>query len=103
MLVTVEADHLDEMGMAADFGMLKKGIDTWIDAEWDHAMILKRDDPLGSVLRDLGSPVVPLDANPTTENLAKEVYRRARENVLNVVAVQLWETDSCSAGYAPPR
>ena len=103
LLVTVEADRLDAMGMAADFGVLKKGIDSWIDAEWDHTMILKRDDPLASILRDHGSPVVPLDENPTTENLAKEVYRRARENGLNVVSVQLWETDSCSAGYAPQR
>jgi 6-pyruvoyltetrahydropterin/6-carboxytetrahydropterin synthase len=101
LLVTVEADKLDPMGMAADFGVLKKGVDSWIDAEWDHAMILKADDPLASVLRDHGSAVVPLDSNPTTENLAKEVYRRARENGLNVVAVQLWETDACSAGYAP--
>jgi 6-pyruvoyltetrahydropterin/6-carboxytetrahydropterin synthase len=89
--------------MAADFGVLKNSVDSWIDAEWDHTMVLKRDDPLVGVLRDYGSPVVSLDVNPTTENLSKEVYRRARDNGLNVVAVQLWETDSCSAGYAPPR
>jgi 6-pyruvoyltetrahydropterin/6-carboxytetrahydropterin synthase len=101
LLVTVERDRLDDMGMAADFGVLKKGIDSWLDAEWDHAMILHRDDPVASVLRDFGSAVVPFDENPTTENLAMYIARRGRDNGLNVVAVQLWETDSCSAGYVP--
>jgi len=101
LLVTVQSDRLDSMGMAADFGLLKKGIDSWIDAEWDHSMILHRDDPMVPLLRDFGSAVVALDANPTTENLAKYIYERGRENGLNIVAVQLWETDSCSAGYAP--
>ena len=103
LLVTVESDDLDAIGMAADFGVLKHGIDSWIDAEWDHAMILHRDDPVASALREHGTPVVALDENPTTENLARYVYRRAADNGLNVVAVQLWETDSCSAGYAPVR
>jgi 6-pyruvoyltetrahydropterin/6-carboxytetrahydropterin synthase len=102
LLVTVESDKLDEIGMAADFGVLKKGVDSWIDAEWDHAMILHKNDPVAPILRDFGSAVVSLDENPTTENLARAVYRRATENGLNVAAVQLWETDSCSAGYAPP-
>jgi len=103
LLVTVESDDLDSMGMASDFGVLKKGVDSWIDAEWDHTMILHRDDPVARALRDNDSAVFLLNKNPTTENLAKEVYRRAKDNGLNVAAVQLWETDSCSAGFVPAR
>ena len=103
LLVTVESEQLDPIGMAVDFGVLKRGIDSWIDAEWDHAMILHKNDPVAPILRDFGSAVVSLDENPTTENLARYVLRRASDNGLNVVGVQLWETDSCSAGYAPVR
>jgi 6-pyruvoyltetrahydropterin/6-carboxytetrahydropterin synthase len=101
LLVTVECESLDEMGMAADFGVLKRGVDSWLDAEWDHAMIMHKGDPINRILRDHGSAVVEMDANPTTENLARYVFERATENGLNVTGVQLWETDSCSAGYAP--
>jgi 6-pyruvoyltetrahydropterin/6-carboxytetrahydropterin synthase len=101
LLVTVAADELDDLGMALDFGGLKQGVQRWIDDEWDHSMILHRRDPLIPVLEEFGCTVVRLDENPTTENLAKAIHERGSAAGLNVVGVQLWETDSCAAGYAP--
>jgi 6-pyruvoyltetrahydropterin/6-carboxytetrahydropterin synthase len=101
LFVTVGCEDLDSMGMAADFGEVKRGVDGWIDREWDHAMILRHGDPLIRLLEKWDCPVVVLNENPTTENLAKAVYSRAVEQGLEVRFVQLWETDLCSAGYLP--
>ncbi len=100
LLLTVEAAELDAMGMATDFGRLKT-VQRWLDAEWDHAMLLRRGDPLVELLRRHDCAVVELDANPTTENLARIIHETAAAADLAVVSAQLWETDLCAAGYAP--
>ena len=101
LTTTVAKDRLDELGMAADFGVLKRGVQNWIDSEWDHAMILHKGDPMIPVLRDFGSPSVEMDVPPTTENLARAVYERSAAAGLAPAAIHLWETDACGAGYAP--
>ena len=89
------------MGMAADFGDVKRGVDRWINSEWDHSMILRHDDPLIPVLEEFNCAVIPLNENPTTENLAKAVFTRSTGEGLAVTSVQLWETDLCGASFAP--
>ena len=52
--IEVQAASLDERNMVCDFGDIKRIVKGWIDAELDHKMILRYDDPLIEALRALG-------------------------------------------------
>lgn len=90
---------LDALGMVVDFGEIRRVLETWIDANWDHRMILERGDPLAAVLVERGEPVHELDAPPTAENLARRLYDVAREAGLPVSSIRFWETERSMALY----
>jgi 6-pyruvoyltetrahydropterin/6-carboxytetrahydropterin synthase len=92
---------LDARDMLADFGDVKRAVKEWIDANLDHRMILRRDDPTLACLRGAGEPVYVMDENPTAEAIAKLIYEQARASGLPVRSVRLWETSSSSAIYEP--
>ena len=98
-VLTLAGTELDERGMLLDFGEMKQIVQRWIDDEWDHRMILRRDDPAVAALTELGEPLVLIDVNPTAENLARLIFEYARQRGLPVVEVRLWETPKCSASY----
>jgi len=98
-VLTLAGTELDERGMLLDFGEMKRIVQRWIDDEWDHRMILRRDDPAVAALTELGEPLVLIDVNPTAENLARLIFEYARQRGLPVVEVRLWETPACSASY----
>jgi 6-pyruvoyltetrahydropterin/6-carboxytetrahydropterin synthase len=91
---------LDKRGMVYDFGDIKEIVQKWVDQELDHKMILKRDDPLAKVLKELGEPFFTMDENPTAESLAKLIYDYARSKKLPISKVTFWETASSSATYS---
>jgi 6-pyruvoyltetrahydropterin/6-carboxytetrahydropterin synthase len=97
--IEVRADALDARGMVCDFTDIKRIVKGWIDAELDHKMVLRRDDPLVEALRRLGEPVFLVDSNPTAECLAKVIFDYASSQDLPVVRVTVWETPSSSAEY----
>ena len=121
--VTVAATELDSVGRVIDFGSLKQLIGGWIDAQWDHNMILHQDDPLAKMwsglvavqeqIRSITKPIeeifqgrapYTMPFNPTAENIAKCLYKVAIELVkepIIVVNVKVWETPNCSAGPYP--
>jgi len=92
---------LDAFGMVADFREVRHTVAAWIDANWDHRMILRRDDPLADAITALGQAAFLMDENPTTENLARLLYATVAEFGLPVVAVTLWETPDSYATYRP--
>jgi 6-pyruvoyltetrahydropterin/6-carboxytetrahydropterin synthase len=98
-VITLASDKLDTLGMVVDFSHIKKVVSTWIDENFDHKMLLHRDDPVLPHLRDLNEPVCVLDVNPTAENIARLIYDFAASQGFPVVEVRLWETDSCFATY----
>jgi 6-pyruvoyltetrahydropterin/6-carboxytetrahydropterin synthase len=100
VVLTLESAQLDELGMVMDFSRIKRVISTWIDETLDHRMLLHRDDPALSWLRQQGEPVFVMDVNPTAENIAKLIYDYAAAQHFPVVEVRLWETDSCYATYS---
>ncbi|MBF0313468.1 MAG: 6-carboxytetrahydropterin synthase [Oligoflexia bacterium] len=94
---------LDELGMVIDFSLLKERIGAWIDAHWDHTMILNKNDqetilaleklPLDARQR----PPFLLEGNPTAENLAKYLLWSVCPRVLQglgvvVFKVEFWES-----------
>lgn len=99
VLVVLEAETLDALGMLVDFGEIKRKVEQWIDDNLDHNMLLCKDDPLLPVLLERGERVLEMDQNPTAENIARLIFDRTRESGLPVVEVILWETEKCYAAY----
>jgi 6-pyruvoyltetrahydropterin/6-carboxytetrahydropterin synthase len=100
--VELSAGALNPLGMVRDFEDIKTHLQTWIDQHLDHQMLLRRDDPLAPVLQKMGEPLYLMDANPTAENIAREIFRVARGRGLPVTKVTLWETDKSYATYSEP-
>ena len=90
---------LDNRNMVCDFGDIKRVVKGWIDAELDHKMLLRHDDPLVAPLRALGEPIVLLDSNPTVERIAKLIFDKVKEQGFPVVRVAVWETPTSFAEY----
>ena len=97
--IEVRADTLDSRNMVCDFGDIKRIMKGWIDAELDHKMLLRHDDPLVGPLTQLGEPVYLLDSNPTVERIARLIFDKARAQGLPVVRVTVWETPTSFAEY----
>ena len=98
--VEVQTGALDDRNMVCDFSDIKRVVKGWIDAELDHKMILRRDDPLVKPLQDLGEPIFLIETNPTVEAIAKLIFDYARAQGFPVVLVKVWETPSSFAAYA---
>ena len=45
-VITIEGESLDNRGMIVDFSDVKKVVSTWIDEQFDHRLLLHKDDPL---------------------------------------------------------
>ena len=101
--IEVCADTLDHRNMVCDFGDIKRIVKGWIDAELDHRMVLRRDDPLVAALQALGEPVFLVDSNPTVEQMARLIYDYAESQNLPVVRVTVWETPTSYAEYRGNR
>lgn len=96
--VDIESDALDQNGMVIDFGDVGKALKEWIDANLDHKMLLCKNDPAVSALKDLNEPIVLMDEPPTAENIAKLIFNQMRHMGFRVTEIRLWETPrSCAA------
>jgi 6-pyruvoyltetrahydropterin/6-carboxytetrahydropterin synthase len=102
-VITLAAARLDALGMVLDFSEIKRVVSGWIDANLDHRLLLHKDDPLVSYLRQQGEPVFLLDANPTAESIAKLIYDYTASQGFPIIEVRLWETDDSYATYRPER
>lgn len=97
--IELASEALDDRDMVFEFGDLKQRVKGWIDEQLDHKMILRQDDPLVAILRDIGEPIYLMERNPTAEAIAEEIFRYASSAGLPVISVKLWETPSASAVY----
>jgi 6-pyruvoyltetrahydropterin/6-carboxytetrahydropterin synthase len=112
-LITAEADALDSVGRIVDFSVLKERYGRWIDDRWDHGMILRLEDPWALVIenaseavdpgrsafRDLKTKLFLMEANPTSENLARFLLDSGVDLMkgtgVTIVKVRLYETENC--------
>lgn len=97
--ITVRRDELDALGMVMDFDEIKQKVQVWVDSELDHKMLLREDDPLVRILRDLGEPVITMKTDPTAESIAQMIFEYAQGKKVPVTEVKLWETDNSFAVY----
>ncbi|MBI3320699.1 MAG: 6-carboxytetrahydropterin synthase [Candidatus Omnitrophica bacterium] len=100
--IELSSERLDRRGMVRDFTEIKQAIQTWIDRELDHKMVLSRRDPVLPLLRRAGEPLFVIDHNPTAETLARIIFEYAASQNFPVTAVRLWETEHSVAAYRPP-
>ena len=70
--ITATSSKLNGIGMVVDFGLLKSIMKKWIDNNFDHNVILSKDDQdLGKYIEKYtGQSVYYLPSNPTAENIA---------------------------------
>lgn len=130
-LISCQATRLDEVGRVLDFGVVKQKVGGWLDAHWDHGMILQRGDPMVEVLLEMADPedakaaraagksldylgtvlsrdeprFYVVDFSPTSENLAKFMFHKAKKILeedhpeIEVVGVRCIETPNCWSDY----
>ena len=88
------AGKLDKRGMVIDFKDLKSVMREVLEP-FDHAMVLRWDDPLvPTLLEDPTCRLIQLNANPTAENLARLLFHLiAMTYPLSVSSVSVQETE----------
>jgi 6-pyruvoyltetrahydropterin/6-carboxytetrahydropterin synthase len=104
--VTVRAEQLDQVGRVIDFSVLKEKIGAWLDAEWDHAMLVEAGDPLIPWLVEHKQRHYILPVSPTAENIVRyfaAILRRLLPRGIETVHIRLYETPNCWADYFPPE
>jgi 6-pyruvoyltetrahydropterin/6-carboxytetrahydropterin synthase len=97
--IELQAEALDRRGMVYDFGEIKDAVKAWLDRELDHRMLLRADDPLAAVLKDMGEPCLLMKENPTAEAIARLIYEFTKGQGFPLTQVRLWETETSYATY----
>jgi 6-pyruvoyltetrahydropterin/6-carboxytetrahydropterin synthase len=97
--IKVAAEYLDQSGMVMDFSDLKTVVKGFLDEEFDHQMLLHKDDPAVEILQSVGEHVRLLDVHPTAESLAKLIFDHMASKNIKPLEVIVWETESCFASY----
>lgn len=95
--------QLNEQHMVVDFSKVKEIVREWLDVNFDHAMLLRRDDPIVEHLRTAGHRFYLFDYQPTAEVLARHVFDALIAKFSLVQGATLehvlcWETPNCCAG-----
>lgn len=104
--VIVESVRLDLLDMVIDFDRLEAIVRDAVLERWDHATLLRQDDPLAAAVARVQA-VAPdrlalFPANPTAEVLAREAFeavaKRLPEGVI-LRKVRVRETPTCAAEF----
>lgn len=96
--ISVKREQLDAQAMVCDFSDLKKQAQNYIDAHFDHNLLLHKDDPLIPALVANQERFMALDEHPTAEVLSRMIYQHLQQH-FDVDQVTLWETASAYACY----
>ncbi len=87
--VTLEGETLDEAGLLADFGEVKRLLRAVMD-RLDHEFL---------------NEIPPFDTvNPSAENMAKYFHEEIAKGLasgVRISSVRIWETDTSTATYRP--
>ena len=95
-------------GMVIDFCLIKEKVKKWIDANWDHNVILsQRDVKLAKAIsQETGQSVFLLNDNATTElmaiyllNLCNQTLFEGQDAEVVCTCVKLYETPSSFVEY----
>jgi 6-pyruvoyltetrahydropterin/6-carboxytetrahydropterin synthase len=105
--VTVAAARLDALDMVMDFDDLLPIVGEAVLDRWDHATLLRRDDPLVPAIARVQAAapdrLVLFAENPTVEVLAREAFDAIAKRLPDSVTlanVTVWETPTCSSRFS---
>lgn len=104
----VENDNsigLDGIGRVLDFSVIKSRLCMWLEKHWDHKFLMWKEDPDLHSMMKIDETVVPMDHNPTAENLAWHLVAVVAPKELEgtgcrVVRCEVEETSKCSASFS---
>ena len=105
--IFVTGQQTDSIGRVVDFSVIKNLFKTWIDKQWDHAMLLWEEDTVSiDALRTIQpNRIHVMPYNPTAENMARyllesiapELLEQIPQYNVHVSKVAIWETDTSCA------
>ena len=86
--VTITSEKLDNIGLAVDFKILKKGLEDILE-KLDHKYL---------------NEIPPFDKeNPSSENMAKYIFKQFKTAIkdmdIKVVKIKVWESENAAAAY----
>jgi len=84
--IVVRSTQLDNIGMVLDFKYLKKKLNACLE-RMDHKYLNKLD-----YFKKI---------NPTSENIAKYIYKKLKPQISLLYCVTVWENSTSSASYEP--
>lgn len=97
----------DDVGRVLDFSVIKSVLCEWLEENWDHRMLMWKDDPMSSYVLDIDKSTVLVPFNPTAENMAGFLVEQVapwlfQEAKIDCVLVSctIDETRKCSATYS---
>ena len=94
--IFLRGDALNELGLVFDFTELKRRVNQWLDANWDHAFLVNsKDQELVTAFSQLSKCSLYQfeDENPSCEVMARELYKVITELCqLEPAKVRLWES-----------
>lgn len=106
--VTVQAETLNRLGMVMDFDDLKALVEKRVLSRWDHATLLREDDPLvPAILRvqaEAPQKVITFPQNPTAEVLAQAAAAAlgsALPSGVRLARLTVWESPACASEVEP--
>ncbi|MCL2615590.1 MAG: 6-carboxytetrahydropterin synthase QueD [Dehalococcoidia bacterium] len=88
VLARIQADELNEIGLAYDFRALKAHLGHVLE-KFDHAYL---------------NEVAPFDRiNPSSENIARTIYDKLAPCIegVKLVSIEVWESPESAAEYRP--
>ena len=93
---------LDELGMVMDFSDMKATIGKWLDDNWDHSIMINRDDVyLLQKFEKSDFKTYICNFNPTAENMAIFLLAHFRELMkqynIGVKSIEVYENDESFA------
>ncbi|MCX5698998.1 MAG: 6-carboxytetrahydropterin synthase QueD [Candidatus Omnitrophica bacterium] len=98
--IVIKSAQLDAIGMVLDFKYLKKKLNTVLE-QMDHKYLnqlayFKEVNPVRSGAPRCGTSN---GVNPTSENIAKYIYKKLKPRIPLLNSVTVWENSTSSATY----
>ena len=101
----IAGTDVDDVGMLADFSIIKRKSQEWISQHMDHAFLVNDQDAelLSALSHVAGARIYSFKSmNPTAENLARELHRSLSDHLqTRLDRVVVWESAQQWASFDP--
>jgi len=100
--IIVDSSNLDSLDMVIDFKIIKNTVKDWLDKNWDHSIILNKEDKdVIEFVQKNNFKFYLMEKNPTAEAMAKYLYNIFIQYFVNYkIKVRVYETEHNFAEYS---